>query len=88
MSVRDKILDFKDFIEYIKNYKSNVEELDNLDRDLENLKIRYASKKKELEELKQVNKMYEERWDDYLETIRDKNKQIRQLKKQIKEMEK
>jgi len=88
MSVRDKMLDFKDFIEYIKNYKSNVEELDNLDRDLENLKIRYASKKKELEELKQVNLIYEERRDKYLETIKDKNKQIRQLKKQIKEMEK
>ncbi len=88
MKIVNALLNFRDFIEYIRDYKSNIEEMESLDRDLENLKIRYASKKKELEELKQVNKMYEERWDDYLGTIRDKNKQIRQLKKQIKEMEK
>ena len=47
----------KDFIEYVKNYKENVRELENLDRDLDNLKIRYASRKNDIDDLEKENKL-------------------------------
>lgn len=82
----ETILKIKDFIEYVFNYKDNVKEMDSLDRELDNYKMRYAKKSKRLEELEETSKIYEERWDDYLSTIREKNKQIRQLKKRDKKL--
>jgi len=71
----------RDFIDYVFNYKENTRELENLDRDLMITHSENSSLKKEL-------KIITEQKDKYLETIKEKNKQIRQLKKQIKEMEK
>ena len=76
-----KFYEFKDFIEYIKEYKKNTRELEHLITDL-------GIARSELKEVKHELNIVLEQKDGYLETIKEKNKQIRQLKKEIKEMEK
>lgn len=81
MKLKDKLLDFKDFFDYVRDYKRNSKELVNMQRDLGT--ARYYNKEL-TKELATVIDMKNK----YLQTIKEKNKQIRQLKKQIKEMEK
>ncbi len=76
------IENIKDFIEYIKNKNEILEELENLDHELANEKVKNSKLKKQIEELK----IAEEQKDNYLDTIKEKNKVIRQLKKEIKEL--
>lgn len=78
------VLRIKDFIEYIENYKNNIKEMENLDRDLDNLKIRYGVKKKEIDDLNKTKEYLENRQDEYITTIKEQRKQIRELKKQNK----
>lgn len=81
MKMKNVLLDFKEFINYIKDYKRNTKELVNLQTDLGT--ARYYNKEL-TKELATVVSMKNK----YLQTIKEKNKQIRQLKKEIKEMEK
>lgn len=81
MKLKDKLLDFKDFFDYVRDYKRNSKELVNMQRDLGT--ARYYNKEL-TKELATVVSMKNK----YLQTIKEKNKQIRQLKKEIKEMEK
>ena len=81
MKMKNVLLDFKEFINYIRDYKRNTKELVNLQRDLGT--ARYYNKEL-TKELATVIDMKNK----YLQTIKEKNKQIRQLKKEIKEMEK
>ena len=67
----------RDFIEYIKDYKRNTKELVNLQRDLGY--ARYTNK-----QLVKENKLLEKTKNDYLDTINEKNKEIRRLKKELK----
>lgn len=72
----------KEFISYIKNKNDIMKELENLDHELANEKIKNSKLKKQFEEMKII----EEQKDKYLETIKEKNKTIRQLKKELKEL--
>ena len=80
------ILRIKDFIDYVIHYKDNIEELDSLDRDLENLKMRYAGKKNIIDGLEKENKYLQDRQDELLTSIKEQRKQIRQLKKRDKKL--
>lgn len=82
--MKNVLLDFKDFIEYILNYKNNIQEMENLDKDLENLKIRYASKKSIIDDLQKENDYLKNRQDELLISIKEQRKEIRKLKKENK----
>lgn len=82
--MKNILLSFKDFIEYIRNYKSNIEELESLDRDLENLKVRYANKKSIIDDLQKENDYLKNRQDELLASIKEQRKEIRKLKKENK----
>lgn len=83
-TIKDIFLSMADFFEYVKNYKNNTEEMENLDRDLDNLKIRYGVKKKEIDDLNKTKEYLENRQDECIATIKEQRKQIRELKKQNK----
>lgn len=69
-----------DFIEYLVNYKNNVEELESLDRDYDILRAKYAKKKSELEDTKKEVEYLTERQTKNLQTIRKLRKELKGLK--------
>lgn len=78
--------ELKDFIEYVVHYKENVEEMEKLDRDLDNQKVYNGHLKIEKKDLEDKVKFLLDRQDFYLEKISLLRKEKNKLKKELKEL--
>lgn len=76
------INEIKDFVEYVRKYKENTKELDDLDRSLDLEKSKTFKLKKELEEIKIEKEIFDEKQNDYILAIKENRKEIRKLKKE------
>lgn len=80
------IREVKDFFEYVTHYKENVDEMEKLDRDLDNQKVINGRLKREKGELEDKVDFLVDRQDFYLEKISKLKKEKTALKKELKEL--
>lgn len=73
-----------EFIKYIKNYKENIKEIQELTKKYDDERSDTYRANQKIKELKEQIDFLNDRNDKHLETIKDKNKEIRKLKKENK----
>ena len=75
------------FINYLIHYKENSKELEDLTKKYDDERADTYKANERIQELKEQIKFLTERNDKYLDTIKSKNKEIRELKKRNKKLQ-